>query len=717
MASVTSVQSSDAPADVFEEKTRLDITGSAQDNDEESLSETTQVDTNDDVLKSLGSVEGEKLLAFLDHIRNAYELDTGSLDLPQLVVVGGTSCGKSSLLQALTNLPFPVENGICTLFPTETMIHRCDPFVQPHYSITVEKNGSSLHRFKPREYSGEKWSDVSLRLRKDLEEVFAELHAPITNADAGGRNRLNHLREEVLKVNVYKHDQAHFSVIDIPGLVSGGSGADQKISERLARNYICKERAIVLAVMPAVDDIHNQAVLRLVREEGAMHRTIGVITKCDMLQTHDEPKTLELLKNRTPEYRLKLGWFAVRNRTTDEIQNGLSYRDRDDRESQLFSRKPWSSLNTSCVGVSNLKKCLSGTLYRLVQKSFPGIQNDISERLESSKRDLDALGPPRDTWRLQKYYLDDIQTQYDGLARKWLMGTYREDCSSDDSSKLRVRLHALDAKFRTQLERNGMEYRYLAPEDANRRLQELHYMEFPNDWEAKILATDDIFSWILRMWNDNHGDGLWYKAPVDFEGMLWKVQIKSWGSFARDYFSEASRMIQGFSDILLEETCPEPTIRSKIRRYLQEQNSIAIRRAEDELATILNELGHMRTYNRDFMAELHDRQKALNTSFHYIGDNKLRLIISTYQDLCSFQKIALWRFLDNVIIQVVERHLLGAPGLVFCFSVHWIRGLSEKEMDDIAGEDTEQRQKRNALQTEVRELEEILRDSKMLQYK
>lgn len=42
--------------------------------------------------------------------------------------------------------------------------------------------------------------------------------------------------------------------------------------------------------MPAVDDIHNQVVLRLVKEEGAMHRTIGVITKCDMLQTHDEAK-------------------------------------------------------------------------------------------------------------------------------------------------------------------------------------------------------------------------------------------------------------------------------------------------------------------------------------------------------------------------------------------------------------------------------------------
>jgi hypothetical protein len=42
--------------------------------------------------------------------------------------------------------------------------------------------------------------------------------------------------------------------------------------------------------MPAVDDIHNQGVLRLIQEEDAMNRTIGVITKCDMLQRRDEHK-------------------------------------------------------------------------------------------------------------------------------------------------------------------------------------------------------------------------------------------------------------------------------------------------------------------------------------------------------------------------------------------------------------------------------------------
>jgi hypothetical protein len=45
------------------------------------------------------------------------------------------------------------------------------------------------------------------------------------------------LREEVLKVNVYKHDQAHFSVIDIPGLVSG---RDEQITS------VCNQKEMLI---------------------------------------------------------------------------------------------------------------------------------------------------------------------------------------------------------------------------------------------------------------------------------------------------------------------------------------------------------------------------------------------------------------------------------------------------------------------------------------
>jgi hypothetical protein len=368
------------------------------------------------------------------------------------------------------------------------------------------------------------------------------------------------------------------------------------------------------------------------------------------------------------------------------------------------------------VGVLNVKKCLSDTLYRLVQNSFPAIQEDLSQRLETSRRDLDALGPSRDTWILQKYYLDDIQTQYDALARKCLVGTYREDCSPTEPSRIRAHLNRLEEEFQKQAENDGTEHKYMNDVEFAKRIKELNYAESPNEWEANMLAKDDIFAWILRMWNDNRGDGLWYKPPPDFEEMLWKAQIKSWDTYARNYFLEASRKIQHFSDALLEETCSEPTIRSRVRACLQQQKASAHRHAEHELDTILRELERMKTCNRGYKETLQAAQKDLNSYFRDIGDNKLRLIVSTYKNLHDFQSTALWRFLDNVVIQVIERHLLGPHGLVFCFSVHWVRDLSEKEMDDIAGEDTKQRQKRGVLQTQVRELEEILRDSRMLQF-
>lgn len=39
--------------------------------------------------------------------------------LPQLVVVGDQSSGKSSVLEGLTNLPFPRDSGLCTRFATQ----------------------------------------------------------------------------------------------------------------------------------------------------------------------------------------------------------------------------------------------------------------------------------------------------------------------------------------------------------------------------------------------------------------------------------------------------------------------------------------------------------------------------------------------------------------------------------------------------------------------
>jgi GTPase SAR1 family protein len=42
----------------------------------------------------------------------------------KLVVVGDQSSGKSSVLEGLTNLPFPRDSGLCTRFPTQIVFKR-----------------------------------------------------------------------------------------------------------------------------------------------------------------------------------------------------------------------------------------------------------------------------------------------------------------------------------------------------------------------------------------------------------------------------------------------------------------------------------------------------------------------------------------------------------------------------------------------------------------
>ena len=61
----------------------------------------------------------------LEKIDKLFACNVGEyVDLPQLVVVGDQSSGKSSVLEALTKLPFPRESGLCTRFATQITFRR-----------------------------------------------------------------------------------------------------------------------------------------------------------------------------------------------------------------------------------------------------------------------------------------------------------------------------------------------------------------------------------------------------------------------------------------------------------------------------------------------------------------------------------------------------------------------------------------------------------------
>jgi GTPase SAR1 family protein len=66
------------------------------------------------------------------------------ISLPQLVVVGDQSSGKSSVLEGLTNLPFPRDSGLCTRFATQIIFRRARTS-GISISIIPSANSSSEH--------------------------------------------------------------------------------------------------------------------------------------------------------------------------------------------------------------------------------------------------------------------------------------------------------------------------------------------------------------------------------------------------------------------------------------------------------------------------------------------------------------------------------------------------------------------------------------------
>jgi hypothetical protein len=91
----------------------------------------TKGDVDTGFLEELQTDEQRRILDTVAQVRKC-GLES-VLSLPQLVVCGDQSAGKSSVLEALTEIPFPRNDNLCTRFATEIILRRA-----PNDSLTIK---------------------------------------------------------------------------------------------------------------------------------------------------------------------------------------------------------------------------------------------------------------------------------------------------------------------------------------------------------------------------------------------------------------------------------------------------------------------------------------------------------------------------------------------------------------------------------------------------
>jgi interferon-induced GTP-binding protein Mx len=106
--------------------------------------------------------------------------------------------------------------------------------------------------------------------------------------------------------------------------------------DNLLHNFLISDRTIILCIIPANQDIATVDILeRASHVDPDGERTIGVLTKPDLVPEGSENSVMETVMNRLKP--LKLGYVIVKNRNQEEVSEGSSLAAARASERNFFS--------------------------------------------------------------------------------------------------------------------------------------------------------------------------------------------------------------------------------------------------------------------------------------------------------------------------------------------------------------------------------------------
>ncbi len=341
------------------------------------------------------------------------------LPLPQIAVMGDQSAGKSSVLEAISGVPFPRGTGLVTRCATQLIMSRAPKGSAWTASACVEPSDGA--------------APIKLEKAEDVADAIERLTAKLCEREGGAFSTT-----AAVVIKLRSPDVPDLTLLDLPGIVrTAVAGQSQSVIgdvNSLIETYLKQERTVVLAVIPANQDVATIDILQKAKgadPEGA--RTIAVLTKPDLIDQGAEKEVLEtLLNKRAP---LKLGYAMVRCRNQRENEAQISMTTAREREKAFFDAHAfWGSeafnvpreQRYTLLGVDALTGRLSSLLVTRIRKALPAIKYELQNQKKEAEQEYKRLGgdnAPDDPIKMRAA-LVDVVTRYAALMRQSARGNY-----------------------------------------------------------------------------------------------------------------------------------------------------------------------------------------------------------------------------------------------------------------------------------------------------
>ncbi|KAK0723511.1 hypothetical protein B0T26DRAFT_871331 [Lasiosphaeria miniovina] len=657
-------------------------------------------------LSGLGRDQSE-LLDLLDKVQFA---QIGGDILPQIIVVGDQSSGKSSALTSLTGIHFARHQKACTRYATEIRLRRNSPVSRVRVWIVPDE---SRRR-------GDKENQELQQFAREIQETPERIRECMEAASKliVSQNRSTFAFKDKLVIEKSGPDLPLLTLVDLPGLVLNANEQQTKediqMIEALSELYMKNPATVILAVVSGAYQFVQAQILDKVVALGVGSRTIGILTKPDMADREgltDEYIDLITKQDTNAKYHFKLGWHVLLN---PDFKSNPTMDERIRHEASFWAGKWASALPASMRGADTLRARLSLELQRAVVREIPAIQRSIQEAEDKNETQLKALGkvltkPKEKLIELARLFglsnqlvLEAAKGHYTNPPDEHFFKDER-DPKGIPPRNLRARVVAESSEFERQFRQFGLQQRFVTGKDGK-----------PDAKAKRKFAKKEVEPLLPQIIGTQLPGDSNTRAPY----MVFRQHSRDWPVRAQEYQWKVAAACQEFLGEVTEYAWP-PTMRSPLEeQFLKEKMAAILSAAKFELHQLNKERYEIQPFDPEYLACLEDAVKT------YQGEDEAARPMTeaerVVEQMLAYYKIAESVFVRNVIYQVAERHLLR--GMLRIFDPTEVAQMEEKKIDDITAVSKEAQEERKRLEQEKKRIEDardvcnkILRRKKDLQ--